>query len=78
MDGASIGVIKSRQEYLERLWGLLTGSTIMPLERTNALMEDSMVTANLGEEIYSAEMLIFMRLHRTAAMCLDDDSVLSV
>ena len=50
----------------------------MPLERTNALVEDSMVTAHLGEEICSAEMLIFTRLHRTAAMCLDDDSVLSV
>ena len=50
----------------------------MPLERINALMEDSMITAHLGEEIYSTEMLIFTKLHRTPAMCLKDDSVFNV
>ena len=37
-----------------------------------------MITAHLREEIYSAEMLIFTKLHRSPAMILYDDSVLNV
>ena len=50
----------------------------MPLEQTNALLEDSMVTAHLLEEIYATEMLILTRLHSSIAMCMDDDSTLNV
>ena len=30
MDGASLGIVKARQKYFERLPGLLTASTSMP------------------------------------------------